>query len=45
VDLKGKMCESVDWIHLAQDGIEWQALMNTAINIFVSQKARHFLTS
>jgi hypothetical protein len=26
-------CESVDWIHLAQDGDQRQALVNTVINL------------
>jgi hypothetical protein len=28
--------EVVDWIHLAQDRAQWQALMNTVINLWVS---------
>jgi hypothetical protein len=34
----------VDRIYLAQDRDHWRALMNTVMNILVSQKARNFLT-
>jgi hypothetical protein len=27
--------EDVDWIHLAQDRNQWQALVNTVINFWV----------
>jgi hypothetical protein len=36
--------ENVDWIHLAQESYLLQALVNTAINVRVSLKARNFLT-
>jgi hypothetical protein len=26
-------CEHVDWIHLAQDTIQWQAVMNVAVSL------------
>jgi hypothetical protein len=26
-------CESVDWIQLAQDGVQWRALVNMIINL------------
>jgi hypothetical protein len=25
-------CEGVDWIHLAQDRVQWQAVVNTVMN-------------
>jgi hypothetical protein len=31
MDLREILCEDVDWIHLAQHGIYWRALVNTAI--------------
>jgi len=33
VDLKGISWDSVDWIHLAQDRDQWQAVMNTVMNL------------
>jgi hypothetical protein len=33
-----------DWIHLAQDRDRWLAVMNTPMNIRISQTARNFLT-
>jgi hypothetical protein len=36
--------EGVDWIHLAQDRDQWQALVNTVMNLQVPQKAGNFLT-
>jgi hypothetical protein len=37
--------EGVDWINLAQDRNQWQALVDTVINFWVPQKTRNFLTS
>jgi hypothetical protein len=37
--------EGVDWIDLAQDRDELLAVVNTVMNIQVSQNARNFLTS
>jgi hypothetical protein len=34
LDLK-EGCESVDWINLAQDTIQWQALLNPVLNLQV----------
>jgi hypothetical protein len=31
--------EGVDWIHLAQDCNQWEALVNTIMNLQVPQKA------
>ena len=35
----------MDWIDLAQDRDRWQALVNTVMNLWVSQDERNFLTS
>jgi hypothetical protein len=37
--------EDVDWMHLAQDADQWQALVITVMNLQVPQKAGNFLTS
>jgi hypothetical protein len=29
-------CEDMNWIHMAQDTDQWQALVNTVMNIHVS---------
>jgi hypothetical protein len=33
MDLTKLGCEGVDWINLVQDRDQWQALVNTAINL------------
>jgi hypothetical protein len=45
IDLKQIECEDVNWIHLAQDRVQWRALVNTAMNLRVSSRAGNFLTS
>jgi hypothetical protein len=35
----------VDWMHLAQDRDQWQAVVNTFMNLGVAQKAGKYLTS
>jgi hypothetical protein len=35
MDLKVMGVESVNWIHMAQDRIQWQALPNTVMNLRV----------
>jgi hypothetical protein len=35
MDLKEIGCQSVDWIHLAQDAVSWQGLVNKVINLCV----------
>jgi hypothetical protein len=34
-NLKGTMYERVDWIHLAQDRVQWRALVNMVMNLRV----------
>jgi hypothetical protein len=38
MDLEGTGREGVNWIHLAQDMVQWRALVNTAMNVRVSKK-------
>jgi hypothetical protein len=35
VDIKEMGWEGVDWIHLAQDRDQWQAVVNTVMNLRV----------
>jgi hypothetical protein len=28
-------CETVDWIHLAQDRVQWRALVNTIMKLWI----------
>jgi hypothetical protein len=32
------------WIHVALDREQWRTLMNTLMNIWVTEKAKNFLT-
>jgi hypothetical protein len=36
MDVREIGCEVVNWIHLAQDRDQWQALVNTVINLWIS---------
>jgi hypothetical protein len=36
--------EGVDWMHLAQDRDQQQALLNTSVNLRVPHKETHFFT-
>jgi hypothetical protein len=45
MDLKEIGCEGVDWIHQAQDRIQWQTVVNTVMNLQVPLKVGSFLTS
>jgi len=44
-DIKETWCESVDWIHLPQDRIQWWILMNTVMNFRVPYEASNVLTN
>jgi hypothetical protein len=35
MDLREIGWEGVDWIHVAQDRVHWQALVNTVMNLRV----------
>jgi hypothetical protein len=37
--------ENVDWTHLVQNRGQWQALVNTIMNLQVPEKAENFWTS
>jgi hypothetical protein len=45
IDLKEIGCECVYLLQLTQDGVQWQDLVNTVMEIWVLWKARNFLTS
>jgi len=36
MDHKEIGCEDVDWIHLAQDMVHWQSLVNIVVKLWVS---------
>jgi hypothetical protein len=38
-------CKDVGWTHLAQDGLQWRAVVNMVINFGVVYKSENFLTS
>jgi hypothetical protein len=40
VDLKEIGCECVNWIHLAQNRVQWRALVNTVMNLRVIYSLR-----
>jgi hypothetical protein len=37
--------EGLDWINMAQDRDQWQALVNVVLNFWVPQNEGNFLTS
>jgi hypothetical protein len=42
MDLKEVVCDGVEWIQVANDWAQWQAFVNTVINLGVPQKAEKF---
>jgi hypothetical protein len=38
MNLKDIGCESMGWIHLTQDGVQWWDPVNIAVNLRVPQK-------
>jgi hypothetical protein len=45
MDLKETECKVVDWFHMAQDKIQWQALLNMVMNFQIPQKEGNFFNS
>jgi hypothetical protein len=45
IDLREKGWEGVDWMHLAQERVQWEVLAITVVNLSVPQKAGSYLTS
>jgi hypothetical protein len=45
MDLGETGWEGVEWMHLAQDRDQWQAVVNTVMNLWITQKVGNFLTS
>jgi hypothetical protein len=39
---KGTDCEGVDWCNFTRDRGQWQAVINTVMNIRVTKKAGNF---
>jgi hypothetical protein len=42
MDLKEIDCEEVDWIQLAEDRVQWEAVLNMVINFWVPKKGIQF---
>jgi hypothetical protein len=45
INFKGIGKVGMDWIHLAQDGVQWKALVNTVMNLRVPYYFGKFLSS
>jgi hypothetical protein len=43
--LTGIGCEGIVWIHIAEDWVQWWALVNMVINLVVPYKVENFLAS
>jgi hypothetical protein len=43
MDVKEIGWKVMDWMHLAQDRVQWQALVNTVMNLQSSIKGGEFL--
>jgi hypothetical protein len=44
MDVGEILYEDLNWIQVTQVGDDWRALLNSAVNVQVAQKARNFLT-
>jgi len=42
LDLKGVVCDDVDWIHLAQYKVQWRNSLNTVTNFWLPERAENF---
>jgi hypothetical protein len=40
---KLKWAEGVDWIHLAQDRVQWQVVVNTAMDLWIPQNTGNLI--
>jgi hypothetical protein len=45
MDLRETGWSGMDWIHMAQDRGQWQALVNTVMNLRVPKNVGKFLNS
>jgi hypothetical protein len=45
VSLKVIGCEGMDWIHLAQDKVQWRNLLHMAMNLQVPNNTENFINS
>jgi hypothetical protein len=45
MDLRKMGIDGMNWIQLAQDRVQWRALVNTVMNLRFHKKAGYFLTS
>jgi hypothetical protein len=45
MDLREVRCRGTEWIHLAQDRIQWNALVNTVMNLRATYNVGTFLNS
>jgi len=45
MNLKETGCESVHWVYLTRDAVQWGAYLKTVIKLGVLQKAENFLTN
>lgn len=43
-DLKGIIREIIDWIHLAQNSVQWPAVLHMVMSLGLPQKPGKFLT-
>jgi hypothetical protein len=45
IDLSKIGWAGMDWIHLAQDRVQWRAVVNTVMNLRVPQNVAKYLSS
>jgi hypothetical protein len=45
INRRGTGCEGVNWMNLTQDRDQWRAVVNTVMNLRVTEKGRNFLNS